>query len=412
MNSNFQNAEQVWQELLHEKAAVWYISDEFGFKIMVKAPSSAIRSVIKGCRVEFLFGKDSEHDKPILHNGVRIYDDPVHYMIITGAQRYEREHSSLLRIIKNEIIPIHFHNELSVCTATAVVSFTPASRMRILKLVGDKGSLYTGPFDDSISRSLDCFVYSLDKAKQFNYARDIEVVVIEATLSNWQMMTNHFIGVNDQSKVVINDSSEGKVFEKQVWASLESMFDFDIYLRPQVKHKNISRELTDILAFSEYGIFLVETKALGILNNDQERNMDRKVAGIQKQISKGIDQLAGAVKKVGEHEIIYDSKGATIEFDRELLPHCIVLVSELLPFGEWKPILIKMFQTMIDVPMQLHLMDLTEFMRYVGYSKHNKHTFDYFLMERTNDLVKHQTVHINLHVERGHEAENYDHSDE
>jgi hypothetical protein len=187
--------------------------------------------------------------------------------------------------------------------------------------------------------------------------------------------------------------------------SLQSLFDDDIHLNPHVRHKNTVRELTDIMAFSEYGIFLVETKTLGVLNTNTERNIDRKVAGVQKQVEKAINQLAGAVKKIRKNEVIFDANNKAIEFDRKLLPHCIVLVSDLLSFGNWTPILMKMFETMIAEPMQLHLLDLTEFMRYIGYSKGSRHMFDYLLMERLKELVNHQTVHINLHVLNKNETE-------
>jgi hypothetical protein len=397
MNSTWDNAEQVWQEFLHEKAGVWYISDEFGFKIMIKASSAAIRSIIKGCQLEFVFGKDSQTSKPVIHNGLKIYDDATHFINISGTHRNEREHNSLLRVIKNEIIPVQFYNEMTVCVATTEISFDLQSRTKILKLLGKKEELYVGPFDERINKSLDCFVHTIDKSQQLEDVHEIETVSISGTFNKWQMMENHFVGVNDKSKIIINDTNEGDVLEKQVWAALESLFDHDIYLRPQAAHKKATRELTDILAYSDYGIFLVETKALGILNNENERDMTRKVAGIQKQVEKGIDQLAGAVKKIRAKETIFDANGNEIRFDRSLLPHCVVLVSDLLSFYDWKPIMIKMFQTMIDVPMQLHLMDLLELMRYIGYSKKSKYMFDYLLMERTKELVKHETIHIRLH---------------
>lgn len=397
MNATLENADQIWQELLHEKAGVWYVSDEFGFKIMIKASSSSIRSIIKGCKVEFIFGKDSKPAFPIIHNGLKIYDDAIHFTIINGTHRYEREHKSLLRVIKNEIIPVQFYNEMTVCVALCEISFEPASRMKVLKLLDKIEKLYVGIFDEKINHSLDCFVHTIDKSQQYQDVHEIELISISGLFNGWKMMDNHFVGANDKSQIIISDSNEGDVLEKQVWAALESLFNHDIYLRPQVAHKKGTRELTDIFAFSEYGIFLIETKVLGILNNENEKNMDRKVLNVQKQVEKGIEQLTGAVKKIRSGATVFDTDGSEIKFDKSLLPHCIVLVSDLMSFGNWTPIMLKMFQTMIDVPMQLHLMDLTELTRYIGYSKNNKYIFDYLLMERTKELVKNETVHINLH---------------
>lgn len=128
MNSTWDDAEKIWQEILQEKVGVWYISDEYGFKILVKVPSSAARSIIKGCKVEFTFGKDNQTDIAIFHTGIKIYDDAVHFMNIVGTHRYDREHNSLLRIIKNELIPVQLFNELAVCVASSIITFDPVSQ--------------------------------------------------------------------------------------------------------------------------------------------------------------------------------------------------------------------------------------------------------------------------------------------
>jgi hypothetical protein len=71
--------ERIYNELKHERSGLWYISDEYGSKIMLKIPSNVARSFVNGCPIEFLFGKDDKRSPPILHIGVRIYDDPVHF---------------------------------------------------------------------------------------------------------------------------------------------------------------------------------------------------------------------------------------------------------------------------------------------------------------------------------------------
>ncbi|MDB5277305.1 MAG: hypothetical protein JWR61_2260 [Ferruginibacter sp.] len=396
MLSKVDNLKRISEELIHEKASLWYVCDDADFKIMIKASSATIRALINGCRIVFEFGKDENEIPNILYAGVRIYDDPVHYISVTGVQRFEEEHAAIVRIIKNELIPVHFYNELCICVATSIISFDPVNRKQVLKLVGNLKELYSGDFTRQISHSLDCFQFTLGITRQFDTVHKINTISLEGELTEWKISDNNFIGVNDQGKVIINDQNEGAIFENQVWAALESIFNQDIYLRPQIKSKKSFRELTDIFAYSQYGLFLVETKALGILNKDAERSMDKKVARVQKQIEKGLNQLTGAVKKIRENELVYSSKEKIVEFDRTLLPHCIVLVSELLPFGKWDAVVMKMFQTMIDQPMQLHVMDLIEFMRYIGYSKGSKERFDYLLMQRTEHLVKHQNIHIQL----------------
>ncbi len=254
--------------------------------------------------------------------------------------------------------------------------------------------LFVGDFDVKASRSLDCFEHSLKMERIFDDVYDIDTLIIEGKLDGWQMLKNSFIGLNEHNTIVINDINEGPAFEQQVWVSLEALFYYQIYRNPKVAHKKGMRELTDVFAFSDFGIFLIETKAISILTAATERTMERKVKGLQKQIETGIDQLAGAVKKLAEKIPVFDTKGSKILFNRDLLPHCIVLVSELLPFGDWKPIELKMMAVMVKNKMYINVMDLKEFMRYVGMARGNKDRLDYLLMERCKLFVEHRTIHL------------------
>ena len=200
-------------------------------------------------------------------------------------------------------------------------------------------------------------------------------------------METSFIGVNDTSRIVINDLNEGGNFEQQIWASLEKLFEFQIFKNPKIAHKKGIRGLTDIFAFSDFGIFHIETKALGIFKVEAERSMDSKVKGLQQQIEKGINQLIGAVKKLTEQQV-FDEQGNEIVFDKTLLPHCIVLISELLPFGEWEEILKKVLMAMIENRFYLHIMDFRELMQFIGYSQGSKDKFDYFLVQRVQNFIK------------------------
>lgn len=365
-DAELQKAERIYKELVHEEACLWYISDSFGSKVMVKIPSATIKALSEGCKIE-----------------------------LTGIHRFLDEHISLERILNRSQTFIHFHNELNVCNNTAALSFDVKDQLHVLNFMGNPNSLYVGDFDDCASKSLDCFEYSLTKHESFKNVSEIQTFTVEGKLELWQMMENHFIGLNEVNKIILNHSDEGSTFEQQSWASLESLFEKQLHRNPKIPYKKGTRELTDLFGFSDYGIFLIETKALGILGIS-ERSMDRKVAGLQKQIEKAIDQLVGAVKKIRDGVRILDNKGNEIIFNKELLPHCIILVSELLPFGEWKHIVYKMMVAMVEAKIYLHLLDFPEFMRYVGMARGSVNRLDYYLMKRAEQFTEHQTVHIKV----------------
>lgn len=387
------NAERIYQELRHEQAAIWYISDEYGAKIMIKAPSTTIKALVKGCKIEFVFGRDDHQIPSVFHIGAKIYDDLVNYQVISCVQRFLYEHLSIAKIMHLVAVQIQFYNELNACQAYGTLKFSEWDRHNIHSLLGNPKRLFKGDFSSKVSESLDNFQYSLGFEYNFpNPSKTIETLIIEADLSKLDIVKNTFFNQMGRIDLSIDDLDEGNVLENEVFLTLASLFGNDIFKGPRIPHKNTDRELTDILAFSEYGIFLIEAKALGVINAEEERTMDRKVAGLQKQMIKAVKQLVGAVKKIAERTPIYDTDGNEVIFNKTLLPHGIVLVSEIFPFGDYKETIAVLLNAMIECKAYIHIMDMKEYMRYVGYSIGDKNNFDYYLIERIENFVKNPTL--------------------
>jgi hypothetical protein len=300
------DAERIYQELVNENTSIWYVADNFGSKIMIKAPSSTVKAIISGCNVVFLFGKDSQMDKIYFHTGVKIYDDIINYLLITGTHRFVQEHESLRAIMEENTTVIELYNELDVCVAIAHVSFNKNDRESILRMIGNTQELYVGDFTKEAASSLDSFDYSLDKSRDYLEVRDIKISSIEGHFSEWKIMKSIFVGFNEVNEIQIDDIEEGRTLEKQIWVSLESLFNYNLYKNPKIKHKKREREFTDILAFYDKGIFLIESKALAVISSTNEKSIDRKVANIKKQIRTGIKQLVGAKKNLDNNVDVYD----------------------------------------------------------------------------------------------------------
>lgn len=392
-------AERIYQELLCEQAAIWYINDDFGAKVMVKVNASVIKSIYKGAKVQFLFGKDTVASPSIFHKGIRVHDDPVHFLSLTGTDRFVDENKSLEAIMNRSYTYIHFHDELNVCVATAKLTFELKEQLKVINLLGNIEHLYAGDFNNKIQKSLDCFDHSLKMQRDFKNVYEIDTVIISGDISEWQIMNNTFVGIQgNDNNITIGDKDEGGTLEQQIQVILDSMFLSEIHRNPQIYSKNKFRELTDIFAHYQNGIFLIETKALGILNTSDEKSMTRKVSGLQKQVSKGIDQLTGAIKNIHAGAEVFNSDEKKIEFKKAEFPHCIVLVSELFPFGDWNQIVNKIFKAMTATKMYLNVMDLREFMQYIGHAQGNKDLLNLMLIERVEKLVEQQNIHMKLNA--------------
>ncbi len=384
-------AERIHQELLQEKTGIWYISDGYGSKIMIKAPSSILKAIIKGCKIELAFGLDDN----IFHIGIKIYDDPINFITLTSIQKNIDEHLSIAKIMQLEKVQVQLYNELCACQCFGDIILTTKKRNDILCLLGNPKRLFTGLIDERIHRSADNFQFSLglDVPGSRKSRNQIETLIFEAKIEDLQIVKNSFLDEGGNMSTEISDPDEGTLMEKEIFVALRSLFGSDIFHSPKIpNNKTKHRELIDILALSDIGIFLIEAKALGVTNANEDRNMDRKIKGLQKQIEKGIDQLAGAYKKIVEGEIIYSNKEKKILFNRNL-PACgIIIISELLPFGNWDEIIKKLLITMSDKNILIHIIDMNEIMQFIGHSKGNRNLFDTYFMQRMEDFVKNPSI--------------------
>ncbi|WP_321289027.1 nuclease-related domain-containing protein [uncultured Sunxiuqinia sp.] len=392
-------SERVYRKLISEDATIMFIADKFGKKIIMKVPSSTARAMLNGCKVELIIGRDDHISPSIIHSGLKIYDDPVNFIYLTGAHIHPNENKSLKDIMECGECYVELYNEFSICVANTRIYFNKNIREEILNLLGNLKNLYSGIFDDFVTSSLDSFDYTIDKRRKFKKPYDIKIHFSECVFDKWQTMTNHFIGLHEHNEIKLDDLDEGSVLEKQAWTSIEELFNFDIYKNPFFKTPDGNKELTDILAFYQYGIFLLETKALAILSLEKEKSTEKKVASIKKQIRKGIKQLVGAKKNIEKGVEIYSPQGNLIEFERNIVPHCIVLISELIVIGDWTDIENEILETMRKESILLHVMDLREFMKYVKYCNRQKEILDVNLIERIKIFVKTKNIHIRIQLE-------------
>lgn len=385
-------AKRIYQELLQQKTGVWYVSDIYGSKIMIKVPSSTIKAIIKGCKLEFVFGIDDN----IFHVGARIYDDPINFLTITAPHKNMDEHLSIAKIMSLNKVHIQLCNELGVCQAFGDIVLNEKNNNDVLCLLGNPKRLYTGNLNERLISSSDNFQFSLGLDIPYFDNRSpnkIQIISIDTKIENLQVLNNIFYGETGTFSTEITNSDEGKLLEKEVFIALRSLFGSNVYLNPHITNKkDISRELIDILAFSDIGIFLIESKALGVNNAVEERSMSRKIKGLQDQIKKGIKQLVGALKRITNNELIYDESGQKVYFNRTLPPCGIVLVSELLHFGEWEEILSIIVRAMRENGILIHIMDLNELMQFITYSNGDKYRFDDYLLERIKSFTENPSI--------------------
>ena len=163
---------------------------------------------------------------------------------------------------------------------------------------------------------------------------------------------------------VIADREEGRKFERLIQLLIDVAYPGQSYRSPQVQDGSSSRELTDVLAFDERSICVVQAKALSVLNVQRDRPSSRRAASVTKDIKKAIAQLTGAMNKIRSEAPIFTVEGEPFAVPRrnEAPAHAIVLVSEMYALVDWRQIAAQLVaESENELRKALfHVMDLQE----------------------------------------------------
>ena len=285
-----------------EEAGTWFVPANGGEEtaVLIKAPTTTLKALLSGVSLSLVFGADRSY----LCSGARVYDVPEAPLLLFSVQRYEEEHAALNKIANARRTPIFLFNELDVCVAWSDGLLTEHDSARLLAFLTSHGDFYSGDFTAEASAVLDSFCATINSSQELSGAKQIQTIEIPISHESWTSNNVSFVGANDLQTIVLEDSDEGAVLEKAVWASLESVFPLTLHKSPSVTIGAKTRELTDVLTFYEYGSFLIEAKDLSILKDGTNRKRERRAKGTQKQKQArgAIKQLIGASKDWSEVE--------------------------------------------------------------------------------------------------------------
>lgn len=385
-------SERVYDEMRSEEASLWVVPANGGDEIavLIKAPTPSIKALIKECDIELIFGLHKNY----LCAGIRIFDIPESPLLISGVVRHTEEHQAIIKVLKNKSSPIFLFNEMDICLAWSNLTIDADEAGRALLSIEDTEHLYSGEFDESCSYALDCFCYSTDSSQSHSQDLEIPFTKIKLTIEPWRSNNNHFLSVRESHAVTIDDKDEGEIFERAIWASLESVFPLTLHKGPEVKIGEKKREFTDILAFHKYGSFLIEAKDISVLRAGVGRSLERRTKGVQKQVKKAIGQLVGSCKALKRGEKIYGFNETEIDVERKNPPHCIVLITELTHSGDWSETESKLLEAIESTGAFFHLLDFKELIALLKGSSGSPELLDYNLMERCKTFIQCKSVHI------------------
>jgi len=220
-------------------------------------------------------------------------------------------------------------------------------------------------------------------------------VEIPLALDFWPRQTVIHLSPTLEEAFSIDDEAEGEKLERAVLSVVELLYPERAYRSPRIPEGTGTRELTDVLGFNDDWLCVIQAKALSVLGVADGRSSERRTSAVTKDITKGLKQLAGAMRKIRGSVPIYDAGGTPINIpDRNAPAHGIVLVSEMYSFVDWRAVAVASSDASEKAHMTLiHVFDLRELVS-IANSSGATDRFNESLMQRWALVKKKGTAYV------------------
>jgi hypothetical protein len=203
----------------------------------------------------------------------------------------------------------------------------------------------------------------------------------------------------EAQRISIDERDEGERFEQTLWAALKSVFPHTLYKSPQANMGYEISELTDVLACYEDDFFLIETKGLSVSQAGCERNEAQRIKDVQQQIKTVIKQLFWRVSgSISRCASVHDVHNNELRIARRYGGHCIVLITELWPSGDWSEIENELLDAIRSTGSYFHLIALSDFIGMLEGSHGQAPLLIASLMERFTVFGQTRSVHIRCKI--------------
>jgi hypothetical protein len=400
-------SEIVQLEMLFEPAFLWFVPTEGAdtHAVLIKADINVLKSIVNGVKIQLFCGIQTYKGDKYLCLQLKIFDDINKPLSILKVQRNEEEHSAFWEILNRESTPLFLFDNLSHCVAYTLCKFDKTTVLKVKREIQNPDQLYSGVANEDTLFSMDYLESTIELDFIDSHDTTLRKFDLKITLEKFETLDIYNYSVSESHQFRLDANDEGGAFEQRVWAALESIFPFDIYKSPQVWDGSKKRELTDILCLVGDNLLLFESKAASVFASKAESSMERKVIKIQNHINKALDQLEGAIKQIRKKNKIIDFADQRIEITSTMLqaPHAIIIVSEILPFGNWDNIVQKTLALARRNQALFQIIDIRELMNIIVASSKTNYdmemradAFDYYLFERFDAFVKNKNIFMRI----------------
>ncbi len=288
--------------------------------LLIKAPTLLLKYLLRLRHFRLLLlriGPDW------LAYGIEVSDDPDNPAIIWSLLEFEDEHDGLSMLTKNPKCVVFLFNEAVVNVAWTDLDIDLSS-VNSRDLI-ENSNLHPENEKGAVAE----FRQKMNMIRQGLFIIDA-VFVSLPFISIWHTIKSTYITnrITD-SQILLSDPNEGGQQEEIALWLTDNLQSKGTVKSPQIHQPNQSRELSDLLLSHDYGPFLIESKTLGLLDQEILPNRTKLTNILLKHLDKATRQLIGGVKNVRRGYRITDKQGNEVDVERSMPPHVIILVPDL-----------------------------------------------------------------------------------
>lgn len=344
--------------------------------LVCKIPETAIKALHMGTKSCFSIAVVRAESLDLLCLAFRVNDEPENPFTALMLNVSPEDAPLLQQLLTTEPIALHCLNELNHPMLSAWCSMDPArataaadalrSSNYWLRTLEESKQHEVAALARMYDLALDSFGHHVFRSPEDAVAEEIRMSAdLPLTLDIWP--SSEVFEVTPTSfdgPFVIADHDEGTKFERLIQLLVDVAYPGRSCRSPQVEDGTSTRELTDVLAFDDRSICVVQAKALSVLKVQRDRPSSRRTASVTKDIKKAIGQLTGAMNKIRSDAAIFTAEGEPLALPnrKEAPAHAIVVVSEMYAFVDWRAVAAQLVAESENESRKalFHVMDLQE----------------------------------------------------
>lgn len=371
--------------------------------LVLKCPTHVCKSLRNGSPVQLLLADIPGRYASVRCLGFQIEDRIGKPLTTFCACRTRDEQQLLVRAFQRKELPLFIFDEIERCVANCIAVFDPEGRDAVNAALIEWPSPYAGRFCSVVELALDKFNLMLEDAFRSDGLGG--AITVDCSLSEWNLTSIYGIGSGDFRL----DGDDGGGLEQTTHQLLESLFKEDAFRSPNLQQTNGKRELIDSLLIGDHVICLVESKAIGFMNDSNSLDSDQLAKRVRKDVDKGLRQLRGATRAVRNGKPISEihqdiaalARNANV---RIVIPDCewvvlgVVVISDLGCDVDWHEVAGEYLAASSEDAL-FQVVDLTELRALVGAAK-NRMQFVTNLILRWKQVEQLGSMGVRVRIRR------------